>query len=235
MACVVLDASMMGITGAPLADDPRVASRLSAAWDETLRSSFNHYPQGRLADVLATVRALDEAGVDLLIGSDVSQPLPFLGGLAHGASVHQELQYFVDAGISPTKALSCRHRGDRPTIRPLRPRHDRRRTARRPTPGRRRPDDHHQRHPQHPAPCGGAAPATDRLLRSRAGAVLHLAPRRRPSCSSDSERVRVVRAWLRGRGVVAARFPSREGVEVQILASAPNAETEAQQPPGSVR
>ena len=107
VACVVLDASMMGITGTPLADDPRVAPRISAAWDETLRSSFNHYPQGRLSDVLATVLALDEAGVDLLIGTDVSQPFPFLGGLAHGASVHQELQYFVDAGISPSRALSA--------------------------------------------------------------------------------------------------------------------------------
>ena len=107
VACVVLDASMMGITGAPLADDPRVAGRLSPAWDATLRSSFDRYPQGRLSDVLATVRALDAAGVDLLIGSDVSQPLPFLGGLAHGASVHQELQYFVDAGISPSRALSA--------------------------------------------------------------------------------------------------------------------------------
>jgi len=107
VACVVLDASMMGITGAPLADDPRVASKLSPEWDATLRSSFNHYPHGRLADVLDTVRALDEAGVDLLVGSDVSQPLPFLGGLAHGASVHQELQYLVDAGVSPPKALGA--------------------------------------------------------------------------------------------------------------------------------
>jgi imidazolonepropionase-like amidohydrolase len=107
VACVVLNASMMGITGAPLADDPRVAAKLSPAWDATLRSSFDRYPEGRLSDVLATVRALDAAGVDLLIGSDVSQPLPFLGGLAHGASVHQELQYFVDAGISPSRALSA--------------------------------------------------------------------------------------------------------------------------------
>ncbi|MDY0908538.1 amidohydrolase family protein [Microbacterium sp. CFBP9034] len=105
VACVVLDASMMGITGSALADDPRVAGKLSADWESTLRSSFNHYPQGRLEDVLATVRALDAAGVDLLIGTDVSQPLPFLGGLAHGASVHQELQYFVDAGLAPTTAL----------------------------------------------------------------------------------------------------------------------------------
>ncbi len=107
VACVVLDASMMGITGAELADDPRVAAKLSPEWDATLRSSFNHYPQGRLEDVLATVRALDEAGVDLLVGTDVSQPLPFLGGLAHGASVHHELQQFVKAGLAPTRALSA--------------------------------------------------------------------------------------------------------------------------------
>ena len=107
VACVVLDASMMGITGSALADDPRVASKISPDWDSTLRSSFNHYPQGRLEDVLNTVRALDAAGVDLLIGTDVSQPLPFLGGLAHGASVHQELQYFVSAGLTPTTALSA--------------------------------------------------------------------------------------------------------------------------------
>jgi hypothetical protein len=36
---------MMGITGAALADDPRVASRLPDDWMETLRS-INHYPQG---------------------------------------------------------------------------------------------------------------------------------------------------------------------------------------------
>lgn len=107
VACVVLDASMMGITGAELADDPRVAAKLTPEWDATLRSSFNHYPQGRLEDVLATVRALDEAGVDLLVGTDVSQPLPFLGGLAHGASVHHELQQFVKAGLAPTRALSA--------------------------------------------------------------------------------------------------------------------------------
>jgi hypothetical protein len=48
-----------------------------------------------------------------------------------------------------------------------------------------------------------------------------------PEGGSYYERVRLVRGWLRGRGVVAARFPSREGVEVQILASAPCAEAGA--------
>ncbi|MFF7246497.1 amidohydrolase family protein [Embleya sp. NPDC008237] len=103
--CVVLNASMMGITGSELADDPRVASRLDADWDKALRSSFGHYPQGRIEDVLATVKALGDAGVDLLAGTDVSLPLPFLGGLAHGASVHHELRYLVRAGLTPTQAL----------------------------------------------------------------------------------------------------------------------------------
>jgi imidazolonepropionase-like amidohydrolase len=103
--CVVLDASMMGITGAALADDPRVASRLPDDWMETLRSSFNHYPQGNIKDVLASVKALHDAGVDILVGTDVSVAFPFLGGLAHGASVHHELQYLVEAGLTPVEAL----------------------------------------------------------------------------------------------------------------------------------
>ncbi|MES9544088.1 amidohydrolase family protein [Actinomadura sp. NPDC000600] len=103
--CVVLNASMMGITGGDLADDPRVASRLDADWDKTLRSSYGHYPQGKIEDVLAAVRALSDAGVDLLAGTDAAVPLPFLGGLAHGASLHHELQHLVRAGLSPVQAL----------------------------------------------------------------------------------------------------------------------------------
>jgi len=103
--CVVLNASMMGITGADLAADPRVSSRLDDAWLDTLRSSFDHYPQGSIDDVLASVKALHDAGVDILVGTDTSVPFPFLGGLAHGASVHHELQYLVRAGLSPVEAL----------------------------------------------------------------------------------------------------------------------------------
>jgi imidazolonepropionase-like amidohydrolase len=103
--CVVLNASMMGITGSALADDKRVSSRLDEDWLATLRSSFNHYPQGKLSDVFGSVKALNEAGVDLLCGTDVGPPLPFLGGLAHGASVHHELQYLVQAGLTPIESL----------------------------------------------------------------------------------------------------------------------------------
>lgn len=103
--CVVLNASMMGIPATGLADDPRVASRLDEAWTSTLRSSYDRYPQGSLDDVLASVRALHDAGVDLLVGTDASFPLPALGGVAHGASVHHELQLFVRAGLTPVDAL----------------------------------------------------------------------------------------------------------------------------------
>ncbi|MFB9930173.1 amidohydrolase family protein [Amycolatopsis halotolerans] len=103
--CISLNASLMGITGSALADDPRVAARLDDKWTETLRSSYNRYPQGKLEDVYGTVRALDAAGVDVLAGTDVSMPETFFGGLAHGASLHHELQYLVEAGLTPERAL----------------------------------------------------------------------------------------------------------------------------------
>ncbi|BFV60759.1 amidohydrolase family protein [Kitasatospora sp. CMC57] len=103
--CISLNASMMGITGSELADDPRVAARLDSRWDRTLRSSYNRYPQGSLDDVYDSVRALDAAGVDILAGTDVSMPETFFGGLAHGASLHHELQYLVAAGLTPARAL----------------------------------------------------------------------------------------------------------------------------------
>lgn len=96
---------MIGISGGELADDPRVASRLPQDWMDTLRASFVHYPQGSLDDVLASVKALHDAGVDILVGTDASFAFPFLGGLAHGASVHHELQYLVRAGLTPVQAL----------------------------------------------------------------------------------------------------------------------------------
>jgi imidazolonepropionase-like amidohydrolase len=43
--------------------------------------------------------------VDILAGSDVSEPIPILGGLVHGASLHHELQLLVAAGLKPIEAL----------------------------------------------------------------------------------------------------------------------------------
>jgi len=66
---------------------------------------MNVYPQGKLEDAFASVRALYNAGVNILAGSDVSEPIPILGGLAHGASLHHELQLLVAAGLKPIEAL----------------------------------------------------------------------------------------------------------------------------------
>ena len=97
--------SAFGNSASALASDQRVRSRLSKKWLESLSRSANVYPQGRLEDAFASVIALHKAGVDILAGSDVSEPLPFLGGLAHGASLHHELQLLVAAGLTPFEAL----------------------------------------------------------------------------------------------------------------------------------
>ena len=94
-----------GNTAAALAADKRVSSKLSKEWLEALSRSMNVYPQGKLENAYSTIRALRDAGVDILAGSDVSEPTPALGGLAHGASLHHELQLLVAAGLKPIEAL----------------------------------------------------------------------------------------------------------------------------------
>ena len=94
-----------GNSASALASDERVRSRLSRKWLDSLSRSANVYPQGKLKDAFASVVALHRAGVDILAGSDVSEPLPILGGLAHGASLHHELQLLVAAGLTPVEAL----------------------------------------------------------------------------------------------------------------------------------
>jgi imidazolonepropionase-like amidohydrolase len=99
--------SAMGHTCAEFAADQRVRGKLGKEWLEALRSSMNVYPEGDLDDVLGTVAALHTAGVDILAGTDVSEPKPAFGGMAHGASVHHELQLLVTAGLTPVQALQA--------------------------------------------------------------------------------------------------------------------------------
>jgi imidazolonepropionase-like amidohydrolase len=94
-----------GNSGASFASDPRVASKLSGRWLESLQGSANVYPQGRLEDAFASVAALHAAGVAILAGTDSTEPRPEFGGTAHGASVHHELQLLVAAGLTPMEAL----------------------------------------------------------------------------------------------------------------------------------
>jgi imidazolonepropionase-like amidohydrolase len=102
---LVTISTAVGNNASALAADERVKSRLSQNWLDSLSRSANVYPQGNLNDVYASVMALHKAGVEILAGCDVSEPLPILGGLAHGASLHHELQFLVRAGLTPIEAL----------------------------------------------------------------------------------------------------------------------------------
>ncbi len=103
--CLVLNSSIIGRNACHLAHDERVRPKLSADWVQTMCSCFNTFPKGNLHDSFRNVIDLHQAGVDVLAGTDVSYPIPTLGGLAHGVSVHHELQLLVEAGLSPIDAL----------------------------------------------------------------------------------------------------------------------------------
>ncbi|MEV7239241.1 amidohydrolase family protein [Streptomyces sp. NPDC051020] len=89
--------------GAELAADPRVRSKVEPVWLESLTRVRGSVPSENFAFALATVAALREAGVDVLAGTDASAPQ--VPGLAHGASLHDELRLLVQAGLTPIEAL----------------------------------------------------------------------------------------------------------------------------------
>jgi imidazolonepropionase-like amidohydrolase len=104
----VLESLTGGGGGAALADDPRLAGRLTAAQRNGLRRTFPMHAHGggaagaALAHALETVRLLHAAGVPILAGSDAPNP-----GTAHGASLHRELELLVQAGLTPAEALAA--------------------------------------------------------------------------------------------------------------------------------
>jgi len=104
---LVLGGSISGNITQNIAADPRVVSRLSDDWVKTLRASFDTAPDIKFQDSLDNVADLFHSHVPILAGTDVSNPDPSLGGLAHGASVHHELQLLVQAGLSNKDALAA--------------------------------------------------------------------------------------------------------------------------------
>ncbi|HEX8954601.1 MAG TPA: CIA30 family protein [Polyangia bacterium] len=86
-----------------LANDPAVAPLLDERDVAQLGRSFpKKLPAANCAYALASVQALDGAGVPLLAGTDALNP-----GVVHGASLHRELELLVQAGLSPEKALAA--------------------------------------------------------------------------------------------------------------------------------
>ena len=97
--------------GPRLGTDLRVASRLDAAWRDNLAREFGW--NAHLPNALRSVGLLHAAGVEILAGTDAAH----LGapGLAHGASLHDELRLLEAGGLSPVEALTAatRHTADR--------------------------------------------------------------------------------------------------------------------------
>ncbi len=90
--------------GAPLLDDTNIAPLLSPAEQSGLRRSFPRRPggAGKYEFAEEAVRQLKSAGVPLLAGTDAPNP-----GTAHGASLHEEMELFVRAGLTPAEALAA--------------------------------------------------------------------------------------------------------------------------------
>ena len=109
--------------GDALAKDPDITPFIVASDKTQLMRKFP-WPTPTWLDYSAaeqTVRELKSAAVPILVGTDSPNP-----GTAHGASVHQELEFLVHAGMTPTEALAaatsvparCFHLDDRGRIAP---------------------------------------------------------------------------------------------------------------------
>ncbi|KAJ9500973.1 hypothetical protein H2202_003531 [Exophiala xenobiotica] len=103
--CLCLNASILGNKPTEFAADPRVSAKLPPTWLAHLQGSMDTFTDADFDVVLKTVADLHRAGIDILVGTDSSFPVPHLAGIAHGASVHHELQLLVHAGFTPIEAL----------------------------------------------------------------------------------------------------------------------------------
>ena len=83
-----------------LAADPRVAPYLSPSQRSTLTAVTKEPVPRFFPTVLRNTKALYDAGVPVLAGTDSPNP-----ATAHGVALHEELQILVEAGLTPSEAL----------------------------------------------------------------------------------------------------------------------------------
>ena len=91
-------------SGATLAADSPLARFLTDEERRGLGASFPRRPGGaaRRQHAFDATRALRQAGVPILAGTDAPNP-----GTAHGSSLHRELELLVEAGLTPAEALAA--------------------------------------------------------------------------------------------------------------------------------
>lgn len=87
-----------------LYDDPRVIADLAPDLRAWFGQPLPPYvrPSHHVENGVQVVRALHEAGVQILAGTDAPNP-----GIAPGVSLHRELQLLVASGLSPVEALAA--------------------------------------------------------------------------------------------------------------------------------
>ena len=84
-----------------MAEDPSFSPYLSRFDKAQLRRTFPKFDLHYTA-AEETIRQLKSAAVPILAGTDCPNP-----GTTHGASLHQELEFLVHAGLTPTEALAA--------------------------------------------------------------------------------------------------------------------------------
>ncbi|MFC5458609.1 CIA30 family protein [Massilia niabensis] len=95
--------SMAGWRGDDLLAIPSFASLLDKDAQAPLKARYGNTSRPeRLLAPKAVARAMMEAGVPVLAGTDAGNP-----GTQYGASMHRELAALVDAGLTPAQALAA--------------------------------------------------------------------------------------------------------------------------------
>ncbi|HEV7500141.1 MAG TPA: amidohydrolase family protein, partial [Vicinamibacteria bacterium] len=98
----VIQSALGTVSGPLLLADQRVAAFLSPDAQAQMRKAIPFRCDGEMANAFAAVRALRDAGVPILAGTDAPAP-----GSSNGASLHGELELLARAGLSPSEALAA--------------------------------------------------------------------------------------------------------------------------------
>lgn len=103
VATLTVHASVAGDEpGAALLDDERILDRITGTGRSELLATFPRTRPAMRGIGAEAVGLLHDAGVDVLAGTDAPNP-----GTTFGASLHQELELLVDAGLSTAEALAA--------------------------------------------------------------------------------------------------------------------------------
>jgi imidazolonepropionase-like amidohydrolase len=104
LAAMVADSTLSGapLLAALTRDSLRVVYGRGEAGLDSLSLRWARRQQSLRANVLESVRRLDSAGVRMLAGTDAGNL-----GILHGYSLHREMFWLVEAGLTPWEALAA--------------------------------------------------------------------------------------------------------------------------------